>query len=493
MSPDSIHRGSPAWVSNNKGKRHMAQTKHWEPLQSFLEILTGLFSVEAVVIDAQCICVAGTGPYKQGIGLEAPKDTRLAESIHSGVQTVMLRPREEGTCLHCSQNAQCKDQANYTAPLLLEGRIAGAVQIVTFDQGQRMALLECAEQAFMLVRQLVDLLHRTGALPLGTRTENAQARCSLDALVGHSQALATLKEHIIRVAPTAAPVLLFGESGTGKELAAQAIHNNSVCATGPFVPVNCGALPEALMESELFGYAAGAFSGANAAGKQGLWEQAAGGTLFLDEIGELPMQLQVKLLRTLQDGMVRKVGDAKLTHVPTRIIAATNKDLRYMVRQGTFREDLYFRLNVMPLYLAPLRERKEDIRPLIMHFITRECRTVGSRTLVVDPVLMAKFMEYHWPGNVRELKNFIEYGIAFSKNGRITWEDLAPRFETPYDLLPQEGTPVQAPQHQARSGITTSMVQAMLIKHGKSVPGKRTAAKELGISLATLYRIMAQK
>lgn len=478
----------PLWIRQGRRDRAYAANP-WEPLQPLLEVVAEMFSVEAVVIDAFGTCVAGSGPYKEGIGIKAPDDTALAHSLLSGGRTMVLNPREDEACLDCSQRDTCRDQANYTAPVEISGAIVGAVQIVAFDEEQRVALLERAEGTFLLIVQCILLLWRAKKLkPMFPAAEPPDEQ-SLGALVGTSPAMLYLKETILKAATAAGPVLITGESGTGKELVATALHNNSPHKSGPFVPVNCGALPEALMESELFGYAPGAFSGAQSGGKKGLWEQADGGAIFLDEVSELPLSLQVKLLRTLQDGQIRRVGGSTFSRVAVRVLAATNKNLREEVRQGRFRQDLFYRLNVIPVSVPPLRDRKEDIRALVTHFIEEQATRLAARTVVVDHQLMRRFMEYHWPGNVRELKNFIEYGIHFSKGSTITWDVLADHFET---APAASDEPARSTLRGARAGVSADIIRAALRTHGESVVGKKAAARELGISLATLYRTLAQ-
>ena len=477
----------PLWIK--EGRKEDSFTENpWKSLQPLLEVVAAMFSVEAVVLDVFGICVAGTGPYKQGIGIKAPNDTTLAQSL-TGRQTMVLNPREDAACLDCSQRDYCRDQANYTAPVEIDGAIIASVQIVAFDEEQRMALLERAEGTFLLITQCIRLLWRTKKLLPVFSDEIEPDEQSLGAIVGNSPPMLYLKEVILKAARASGPVLVSGESGTGKELVAAALHNNSPHKNGPFVPVNCGALPEALMESELFGYAPGAFSGAQSGGKKGLWEQADGGTIFLDEVSELPLSLQVKLLRTLQDGQIRRVGGSTFTKVNVRVVAATNKDLREEVRLGRFRQDLFYRLNVIPISVPPLRDRKEDIRALSTHFIIQQATCVSSRMVVVDQQLMRRFMEYHWPGNVRELKNFIEYGIHFSKDSTITWDLLADHFETaPVAVASDAGGKLR----KVRDGVSADTVYAAIRRHGQTVAGKKAAAKELGISLATLYRVLAQ-
>ncbi len=229
-----------------------------------------------------------------------------------------------------------------------------------------------------------------------------------------------------KVAPYRTTVLVLGEAGVGKELVSQAIHRESPRADGPFVAVNCGAIPEALLESELFGHVKGAFTDATS-DRRGLFEAAHGGTLFLDEIGELPLHLQVKLLRALQEGEIRRVGDTSPRAVDVRVVAATSRDLGAMVEEGTFRQDLLYRLDVLTVRIPPLRERRDDIGPLVAHFVTRTNARLGTAIEGVSPEAMEVLRAYDWPGNVRELENTIEHAAVMAEGRLIQAADLPER------------------------------------------------------------------
>ncbi|HEY7817537.1 MAG TPA: sigma-54 dependent transcriptional regulator, partial [Vicinamibacteria bacterium] len=219
------------------------------------------------------------------------------------------------------------------------------------------------------------------------------------------------------------PVIIYGESGTGKELVARAIHYTGKRADRPFVVENCGAIPENLIENELFGHVKGAYTDART-DQKGLFEEAHGGTLFLDEIGELPLPLQVKFLRVLQDGEFKRIGSTRAIKVDVRVIAATNKDLIQAISEKTFREDLFYRLNVIPIHLPPLRDRKEDIPLLINHFLTEFNKELGKNVEGFSPAAIQKMMTYQWPGNIRELKNKVKQAMVLTRNNVITAEDL---------------------------------------------------------------------
>jgi transcriptional regulator with PAS, ATPase and Fis domain len=242
--------------------------------------------------------------------------------------------------------------------------------------------------------------------------------------IGEHPLMQKINAMVQRVAATDATVLLTGESGTGKELAARAVHTYSPRATFPFVPMNCAAIPEELLESELFGHVRGAFTGASSA-RVGMFQLAEGGTIFLDEIGEMSTALQAKLLRVLQNREIRRVGADQPQAINVRVIAATNRDLALEVEKGTFREDLFYRLHVIPIHLPPLRARRSDIPSLVQHFLEKQNLKYG-RTIQLTPEAMVYLWEYDWPGNVRELENLVERLVVLNENGLVGPEDLPP-------------------------------------------------------------------
>jgi DNA-binding NtrC family response regulator len=304
-------------------------------------------------------------------------------------------------------------------------------------------------------------------------------RYTVPGIIGRSAEMRRVLDLVERVAPTDATVLIHGESGTGKELIAKAVHHASRRARGPFVAVNCGAMPEALLESELFGHVRGAFTGA-AMARKGLFEEAHLGTLFLDEIGEMAPALQVKLLRALQDGEIRPVGGSQTTVVDTRVLAATNRDLEQMIRQGGFREDLFYRLNVIALSLPPLRARREDISLLAEHFLDRFGRQHG-RSLRLGPAALDRLLAYPWPGNVRELENAMERTAILSRNDLVGLEDLPPHVAAG---LPLGQAPPLPRQHTLAELEKTHILQT-LERCGWS---HSRAADALDIGRTTLWR-----
>ena len=253
--------------------------------------------------------------------------------------------------------------------------------------------------------------------------ESLDRKYGFENIIGHSEALVSVLEMAGRAARSNSTILIRAETGTGKELLAKAIHFNSLRKDKPFVTINCGAIPRELLESELFGHVKGSFTGAMA-NKKGRIETADGGTLFLDEIGEMPMELQVKLLRLVQQGEIEKVGATQPAQVDVRIVAATHRDLKVMIEDGTFREDLYYRLAVIPLVLPPLRDRADDIPDLVQHFFVRAKEKVGRPGAVLPASLLKYFQNYRWPGNIRELENVIERIVVLSRDDEITISDL---------------------------------------------------------------------
>ena len=253
--------------------------------------------------------------------------------------------------------------------------------------------------------------------------EELGRRYTFDSIVGHSPAMQEIFATVMRVAPTRATVLLAGESGVGKDLIARAIHHHSPRRDRPFVKINCTAIPENLMESELFGFEKGAFTGAVAA-KPGKFEQADTGTAFLDEIGDVPGGTQVKLLRVLQERELERLGSNKTRQIDVRILAATNRDLRAALEEGSFREDLYYRLNVLPINIPPLRERRDDIPFLAEHFVGKLARDLGAKASSLSEGAVKRLLEYHWPGNVRELENVIERSLVLSSGTRLEASDI---------------------------------------------------------------------
>ncbi|HEX5344827.1 MAG TPA: sigma-54 dependent transcriptional regulator, partial [Duganella sp.] len=294
-------------------------------------------------------------------------------------------------------------------------------------------------------------------------------------------AILRLRRQIVKVASASAPVLIWGESGSGKELAAQAVHAHSARRKGPFVPINCGAIPAALIQSELFGHERGAFTGA-ARDKRGLIESAQGGSIFLDEIGDLPMELQANLLRFLQEKTIYRVGGTRSIAVDARVIAASHVNLAQAVQRGAFREDLYYRLNVLALDVPPLRERRDDLLPLAEHFFHTFASERAPRVRGFSSGAAQAMRDYHWPGNVRELINRVRRAMVMAEGRLIQPQDLG---------LGAAAATAAAPVQldDARIRAERDAIDASLLRAGRNIT---LAARDLGVSRMTLYRLLAK-
>ena len=301
---------------------------------------------------------------------------------------------------------------------------------------------------------------------------------SFEDIIGISTIMLSVKETASKISKSESSVLIRGESGTGKELFAQAIHTNSKRSKGPFRAINCAAIPENLLESELFGYEEGAFTGANRKGKPGKFELTDGGTLFLDEIGDIPLHLQAKMLRVLETRLIERVGGNDIIPINVRLITATNRNLEEMIANGTFREDLYYRINVIPLNIPPLRDREEDILVLAKRFITKYNELLGKKIIGLSKEVENLFEIYSWPGNVRELENCIEYAVNFESGSKITINNI------PEKILGKNAAAGQGIR------LTLKEIEDRYIKSvmAQFPEDKAQAAEILGIDVSTLYR-----
>lgn len=307
----------------------------------------------------------------------------------------------------------------------------------------------------------------------------------LDNIIGRSRVMSDVFRAVRMAAASDATVLIHGESGTGKELIAGAIHYNSERKEYPLVTMNCSALPESLLEAELFGHVKGAFTGAIHA-RAGRFEEAQNGTLFLDEIGELSPFIQVKLLRVVQEREIERIGESKKRKINLRIVTATHKDLQSMVKQGTFREDLYYRLNVFPIRIPPLRERKEDIPLLVSHFIRSLNTRTGKRVMDSSREVMRIFMNHHWPGNVRELENALEHAFVLCSGDRIEKEDLPESLRQPNQSTRHPQVPLSSKASRQHT-LSKEQLVALLEECGWN---KAEVARRLGVSHTSVWKYM---
>jgi two-component system, NtrC family, response regulator PilR len=361
---------------------------------------------------------------------------RLSSQIYDIVVSDIRMPDMDGVELL----RFCKEVSPATKFILITGvpTIDTAIDAVNFGadryviKGDR--LLDELRPAVQQVAETLALKKEAGYL-----RRELRRLTGLDHIIGTSPKMKAIFELIENIAPQNSRVLITGESGTGKELVARAIHEHSSRAKNPFITINCGAFPETLLESELFGYMKGAFTGANE-NRRGLFQAAHGGTLFMDEIGNMSVTMQVKLYRVLQEGKVRPIGSTEESDVDVRVIAATNKNLEEEITAGRFREDLYYRLSVIPIHLPPLRERREDIPLLAREFLERFSKSMNKKVEGIDAEAMRRLEVYDWPGNVRELENTVERAVALESSSRVSVEALPDRIRNYFrEAVPHNG------------------------------------------------------
>ena len=435
------------------------------------------------------------------INQESPEIVALPENLWTWAQglqgPVMMNSLPVGD-LGKEMIAFVKMEGNsdLVLPLRIEGKLVGL--LILRARGKHRNSCEHAELlkevmtpfALALANALAHeevLNYRDSLLDDNRFLKGELKKCSGSAeVVGADTGLRHVMELVRQVAPLSNKVLLLGETGTGKEVIANAIHSLSTRADGPFVKVNCGAIPESLIDSELFGHEKGAFSGA-ISGRKGRFERANGGTLFLDEIGELPLQAQTRLLRVLQNQEVERVGGAKLIHVDARIIAATHQNLERLIQEGRFREDLWYRLNVFPITIPPLRQRAEDVPALTRYFLAVKSRELGLRIPPpISPGALQRLMHYRWPGNVRELENLVERELIRNRAGTLNFDSLLSDLEVANTSVSKTALPLRANLDEA---MASHIVAALEAAKGK-IHGPGGAAEILCINATTLRNRM---
>jgi PAS domain S-box-containing protein len=419
---------------------------------------------------------------KEGI-IAHDLDRRILFYSH-GAEKILGFPRDEVLGKDCHEafgEALCGNRCSFcTGDTTLENKKDHTLHVTTQNGLKRMldmSVIVMKDDNGLDIGALTTITDLTELIELQM---DAEKIFSFSNIIGRNKKMISVFKQIRDVTDYDFPVHISGETGTGKELVAHAIHNESHRGGAPFVPINCGALPEGLIESELFGHVKGAFSGAIRE-KKGRFELADGGTIFLDEVSELPKLMQVKLLRFLQEGSFEKVGGEKTISVDTRVISATNKDLKQEVQNGDFREDLFYRLNVIPIMVPPLRERQTDIPLLVEHFLKQFSGQKNQKEFKISDDALSMMMDYRWPGNVRELQNCVQFSIVRCKGGIIRPMDL------PLEL--KQFTPRKPSRGPSRKLDPVSVKEALVKTGGNKVK----AAKLLGVGRATLYRFIGKQ
>ncbi|MGX7060265.1 sigma-54-dependent Fis family transcriptional regulator [Vagococcus humatus] len=426
-----------------------------------------------VIVDHQGLIIEINDAYCQILG------KKREEVLHKPVQQVI-----ENTHLHLTcqtgeeernriQRINGKEMIVHRIPLKKETHIIGALGMLIFKSIDEMYTL--AEKTFFPKKTTES------------QTQEKQAYF-LKSIIGQSLQTQKTKEQLVKIAALPSTVLITGESGTGKEVYARAIHNLSNFGTGPFVPVNCSAIPESLLESELFGYEPGAFTGASQTGKKGKFELAENGTIFLDEIGDMPLLMQAKLLRVLQEKVIEPVGATTSKKIHLRVIAATNQNLPHLIQENKFREDLFYRLNVLALKLDPLREKTEDIPDLVTYFLKKFSTEFQLPIKSLAPEALDKLLHYSWPGNIRELENICEAMVGLSSHLQIGLADLPSQLFTDItEDLPITNDTTDSLEHHMQRVEKAIIQQTLAMCDGN----KKQCAKLLGIQRSTLYKKLA--
>nr|WP_315362784.1 sigma 54-interacting transcriptional regulator [Cytobacillus firmus] len=396
---------------------------------------------------------------------EVIDNTHLHETVKTGIA-------ERGVL----QNIQGHDMVVHRISLWKEGRIAGAIGMLIF---------EGVTEVYKIYEKLQE--NQDAKPDLFTKKKENDSRVTLDQIIGTSEGITEVKRLARKAARTAATVLITGESGTGKEMFAKSIHHLSPFSTGPFISVNCGAIPEHLFESELFGYEEGAFTGAKKGGKPGKFELADNGTIFLDEIGEMPLVMQTKLLRVLQEKEAERVGGVKKYQINVRIIAATNRNLMHMVETGEFREDLYYRLNIIQLHIPPLRERKKDIPVLLVHYLKEICERYQVPGKLFTSEAVNAFVQHPWRGNIREMVNTVEQLVTLVDGKVIDYHQLPEMLKKPEPTLKKADRAAGSIEEAKLLGSQRES-EIILDALRKAGGNKSRAADLLGIHRTTLYQ-----
>lgn len=455
------------------------------------EVISEVLRVDVEIVDVDFVRIAGTGRYKSKDFVSIEGENLIYEKvIETQKKQVVENPGFHKLCVNCPKKNSCIEKFEYCIPIITDEEVIGVIGLVCFTENQKKIIIEKFKEYFDFLDKIADLIAAKAKEnyvsflemhKISADINIIKSKYYISSIIGNSKAIEKVKIQAKKIAGGNASVLITGESGTGKELFAKAIHFESRRSEGPFIAINCAAIPENLLESELFGYANGAFTGASKSGKIGKFELADGGTIFLDEVGDMPLQFQAKLLRVLQDRAVIPVGSNKIKTIDVRVISATNKKIEEMVRQGLFREDLYYRLNVIPIEIPPLRERKEDIQLLIDYFLKKFCISYGIDKPAIDKNALSALESYSWKGNIRELQNVVEYAV------NIIQEEA----EINLSHLPENIQNVQN-QHENSSLNLEEIEKKTIIRalklYGSSTEDKKYAAMALGISLSTLYR-----
>ncbi len=456
-------------------------------IQAYAQAISSILECDVTVVDNELIRVAGTGNYAPEIGNTIAHANFFNQILETGECGIITNVAQHPSCIGCEKRAFCKELADLAYPIFKNGAVVGVISIVAFEERQQENLLKNRAKLEEFLKYMTMLLE--------SKLYTAEARDRLQqqlqvvnddkkgwSFVGNSKKMQEAIDIGHKVAKSDSTVFLRGESGTGKEIMAKMIHDLSQRRDKLMISINCAAIPENLVESELFGYEEGAFTGAKKKGAIGKFELADKSTIFLDEIGDMPLHVQTKLLRVLQERKLERIGGQKPIPIDIRVVCATNKDIEQMVEEGTFREDLYYRLNIIPIELPPLRKRKEDIPALVEYYIAYYNQKLNKHIQGVSAEALQTLVNYNWPGNVRELKNIIEYLANIVEGEEVQLADL------PDHIVLRSAKGYDAWSLDKIMEEYERRVLSNMLKEEASLADKEKLADSLQISRATLYR-----
>lgn len=464
-------------------------------IQNYAMAISSILEADVTIIDKNLIRIAGTGEYKDKLGEKIPKDSFFGEIILKGYKRDIKFFLDKISCVKCENKEKCKELANIGEPIYLKGEIVGIIGIIAFNKNQKQCLLQKKESLKEFLKYMSLLLESKLQLSMEKNKLEIQIKEAVNyqmsdfsesKFIGRSESITEILNLCKKIANSESTVVITGESGTGKEVLAKYIHVKSERREKLMISVNCGAIPENLVESELFGYEEGAFTGSKKGGHIGKFELANNSTLFLDEIGDMPLHVQKKLLRVIQEKKIERLGGKKSIPINVRIICATNRNLEKMIEEKLFRKDLYYRINVIPIKIPPLRERKEDISNFIDYFIKYYNKKFKKNILGVEKEAKEILINYKWPGNVRELKNMIEYLENILDKGFIGEKDLSVQIKRK-NLVNVSVRPLSEIIKEYERDFLKEATNNL-----STLKDKEILAKKLGISRATLYRKLSE-
>lgn len=464
-------------------------------VQDFVHAVAAILDAPVTVVDKNLVRVGGTAEYEALISQKVAHSTFYDQVLKTGKPAFVKNVKNDQVCNDCKNRLNCLELADMAYPIFWGKEVAGVIGILAFNEEEQQRLLHDQKKLNVFLKYMSMLIESK----LVTQKHSLILEHQIDDVVnnerkhlqetpplGNSKAIKDIIGLVHKISSSDSTILISGESGTGKEMMARTIHNLSPRGRRLMTAINCGAIPENLVESELFGYEGGAFTGAKKEGHIGKFELADKSTLFLDEVGEMPLPVQTKLLRVLQEKTVQRLGGSESVPVDVRIICASNRDLQEMVNEGLFRKDLYYRLNVIPIHMPPLRDRREDIPIFIKQFLTRYNQILHKNIQGMDDEALQAFLTYYWPGNVRELRNILEYLVNIVEGPIIRAIDLPQQFLFKMRMEPGQRTLKDMMAEHER------LLLSKLISGATGTTQKQQVAKELGISSATLYRKLAE-